>query len=179
MLMPPTKVYFRADKRFFISGQPITTAGQFNAKHPPHGKQAEEFLEGLRPADKPERVTSLMLFESEAVAREHCAKMTGGNLYQVQIDEDAILHRADMRLVDTIGAEFMAGTQPAETLGNDYWSGTMTQKPIVEVLVKQGVVVADLGYSQAERKAYFRECLGIKPHQPDDLDYLFSPDPNS
>jgi hypothetical protein len=97
------RVFFRADKRPFKSGDPIRTAGEFMSKHPEKGKLAEVALEKSRPRKKPKRKECLMLFEDEECARDHWAKMKDGKLYRVEIDDDDILHRGDMKLVDAIG----------------------------------------------------------------------------
>src|SRR5690349_4437444 len=147
---------YRVDRRTFKSGDTIKTAGEFRDKHPENGKRAEEVLEARRPQGKPVRFDCLMVFENEACARYHWAKMSGSKLYEVEIDVASILHRADMRRVDAIG-NGLNDAHAAERLAIQYWSGDMADRPIIEVLLPNATVSAVISESEQERRAQLKK----------------------
>ncbi|MEM1048671.1 MAG: hypothetical protein AAGL24_21135, partial [Pseudomonadota bacterium] len=117
---------FRADKRMFEVGQEIRIAGKFFSKHNEKGIAAEEILSKTKPTGGPERLDCLMVFEHLERARMHWCKLEDGKLYEVEISEAEILHRADMRLVDEIGELAVSETEEnlkhAKELAIQYWS---------------------------------------------------------
>lgn len=161
---------YRVDKRPFRPGDTVRTAGEFSDKHPDKGKRAEEILEAGRPEGKPVRRGCLMVFEEEACARRHWAKMSGSKLYEVEIDSAAILHRGDMRHVDALG-EALDDEAESTRLAGQYWEGQLTAAPIVEVLLLEAQVSAVISDSEAERKEEFKKIYqirGIDPNDPDE-----------
>lgn len=149
------KIYFRADKRDFAEGAPISTAGEFMSKHNDAGEAMEKALEAARPKEKkPPRAECLMLFEDEDCARKHWAKMTDGKLYSVSIGETPVLHRGDMKLAEEVGERAMKGEDVTD-LAKKYWDEKHTDNPCVEVLVREGIVTRLIGTDE-ERKQYFR-----------------------
>lgn len=147
--------------------RPVTTAGIFISKHPLKGKEAERILARRKPESKPERSVCLMVFEDENCARRHWAKMSGGKLYEVQIVKADILHRGDMRLVDEIG-ESLTYEAVAEKIADRYWAGEITDKPIVELLLREAIIARLISDDHAERRAEFKRCFGIKGMDPQD-----------
>ena len=114
---------FRADKRRFAVGQSIGTASEFPERNP-SGKQLERVFTAAKPDGKPERIGSLFVFENYDDAEWHWAKMADGILYECEIEDTAILHRGDMKLIDI-----------AMPYANRYWTGESTGKPCWELLV--------------------------------------------
>lgn len=108
-------------------------------------------MERYRPKEKPARSDCLMVFEAEECAREFCARMTGGRLYSVELDDFEILHRGDMRIVNEIGVECGAGRCDTDRC-KAYWRSEETAVPCIEISTASAVVVADLAYTQEERK---------------------------
>ena len=149
--------YYRADKRKFVAGEIIGTAGDFITKHPEAGRLAEIALENGRPIGKPQRGSCLMLFEEEACARRYWQKMANGLLYTVTIDPSQILHRGDMRTVDDIAARSM-GDADVRQLVDAYWAGELSDYPCVEILVNVGTVVDVVG-SNAQRVEELRKSV--------------------
>lgn len=145
---------YRADKRNFIVGETIKSAGEFTSRNPEGSNLIEDLLESLRPSEKPERSKCLYLFEDLTVAKKHWSKMTDGKLYEVEVDEQSILHRADMQLVDS--AFVSEDSKEKAEFANDYWLGKETGMPRIEVLVDQAEVVSVISKNQDERRAYFR-----------------------
>jgi hypothetical protein len=158
--MMTKRVFFRADKRPFKSGDPIGTAGEFMSKHPEKGKLAEAALEKSRPRKKPKRQECLMLFEDEECARDHWAKMADGRLYRVEIDDDDILHRGDMKLVDAIG-ETLSKSAAADVSKEmtKYWNGEDCGG-CMETLARHGVVLEELG-DEKSRIERFKKLIGF------------------
>jgi len=143
---------YRADKRDFYVGDNITTANEFASKNPEGSSGIGNLFDSIKPTEKPSRIGCLFLFEDEIVARKHWSKMTDGKLYEVEIDENSILHRADMRLVDKAFSAIDASER--ELCAKEYWAGIETEYPRIEILVKEATIVSVLSKNQAERREY-------------------------
>ena len=153
-------VFFRADKRPFKTKDPISTAGEFMGKHPEKGKRAELALANSKPDGKPNRSDCLMLFEDEVCARNHWSKMTGGRLYRIEVDEADILHRGDMKLIDTIGERlWQSSTADVSEDTTRYWGGEETGG-CMETIAKKGVVLEELG-DEKSRQKWFKKLIGL------------------
>jgi hypothetical protein len=129
---------FRADKRRFVAGESITTAGEFVDRNP-DGLLLEDTLDSARPPGKPARIGSLFLFDDFRTAEWHWAKMAGGVLYECSIDLGAVAHRGDMRLVDQVGEALREGKDPSPHV-QSYWAGANTPQPRWELLVAGATV---------------------------------------
>lgn len=158
---------FRADKRQFAVGQVIKTAGHFTDMHPGPGKLAEVLLGRAKPVNLPDRSECLMLFPDEHRARDFCSRMSGGLLYKVEVDEEDVVHRGDMHIVDTIALNFHRGINDNDELAKSYWRGDILTDPCVEVLVLEGVVLEQLDFSQVDREDLIRARYGIKKFVPE------------
>jgi len=143
---------YRADKRDFFVGDKITSANEFATKNPEGSSEIEDLFEAERPHGKSPRIGCLYLFEDEIVAKKHWSKMADGKLYEVEIDESSILHRADMRFVDK--AFLSTDTSEREVCAKDYWSGVETDTPRIEILVNEATVVNVVSKDQIERRKY-------------------------
>jgi hypothetical protein len=143
---------YRADKRDFYVGEVIRSANDFFEKNPDGSKEIEYLFESVRPEKKPNRIGCLFLFENEVAAKKHWSKMTDGNLYEVEVDDYSVLHRADMRLVDK--AFSSTNKEQIENCAKEYWNGVETEQPRVEILVKEATVTAIISKDQTERKYY-------------------------
>lgn len=78
--------------------------------------------------------------------------MADGKLYEVEIEENVILHRGDMRFVDE--AYSVAVHSEKKRCAIEYWDGTETQQPRMEILVAKAKIVKILSKNQAERRRY-------------------------
>lgn len=145
---------YRADKRDFSVGELIRTAGEFVTLNPEGSQRVEECFEQERPTDKPLREKCLYLFESLDVAKKHWSKMTGGMLYEIDIDESMILHRADMQLVDAAYRE--SDENALKKCAIDYWAGVETPSPRIEILVSEAIVSRVVSKDQKERVEFFK-----------------------
>jgi len=145
-------ILYRADKRDFIVGEIIETAGEFTTQNPEGSEEIENLFESARPNKKPIRSTCLYLFEDLTVAKKHWSKMADGKLYEVEVDEALILHRADMRLVDK--AYCTKDEAERNACASEYWSGIETSNPRIEILVENAVVVKIVSKDQNERRKY-------------------------
>lgn len=175
------KLYYRADKRLFNPGEKIRTAGLFHSETTEAGTKTISLLDDKRPADKPERLKCLMLFENEECARNYCALMdcSTRKLYSVSISEDAVLHRADMHIVDNIDAAYRDNAMPDDNLPHDYWCGVLLKDPCVEVLVEEGTVVAQLEFSSEEGECRLRKRWNMSKQTKEAIESLFPTIPGS
>lgn len=147
--------YYRVDKRKFVVGQRIETAGQYYAKFTDIAKAIEDSLENNRPQSKPIRTSCLFLFCDEKCAKKHWSKMSEGKLYSVDVDEDSVLHTGDMALMDQMKSLYEQQEGIIE-LARDYWSGKFSTNPEVEVLVQSALVLNVISDCDTERKAYLK-----------------------
>lgn len=86
--------------------------------------------------------------------------MTGGKLYQVEIDEDSVLHRGDMALMDRMKALVEEGKDVKE-LAAAYWAGEESTNPEIEIMVEYAVVEKVLSTSDSERLGHLKKRWGI------------------
>jgi hypothetical protein len=143
------KKYYRADQRCFESGMVIFPQGTYQNKFKAYGKAMEENLENARPKLKPCRKGCLFVFEDLQEVERYWETHDGSYLYQVKIDEAAVLHCGDMQLTDMIGDEFRKLIAPPDRdrvseLAKTYWAGGQSAKPILEFLVPSAEVVEKL-----------------------------------
>ena len=144
---------YRADKRDFNVGDIITSACEFTILNPKGSNQLEELFELYRPESKQERSKCLFLFEDLTVAKKHWSKMTDGKLYEVEVDEESILHRADMQLVDKA---FTSKYEDRVEFAKNYWMGRETAKPKIEILANQAMVTNVISKDQDKRREYLK-----------------------
>ena len=152
---------YRADKRRFLLGQTIFGASEFPMLHP-NGIEVEKILEDARPATKPVRKSSLFLFENKMHAERHWAKMSGGILYECEIDPYSILHKGDMRLVDKVMDDITTGGN-AKITADLYWSGAPTDDPIFELLLVQATIERVICDDQNKRRLRLIKGYSIFP----------------
>jgi hypothetical protein len=152
--------YFRVDKRLFAVGDRIRTAGEYYANLAGVAKKIEDELENTRPAQKLARTNCLFVFESLPTAEKHWSKMKDGKLYQLAIDDAAIVHRGDMALMDEMKSVIEAGGE-YRSIAHEYWNSTMSSTPEVELLISDAVVSDIINISDAERVAFLRKRWGI------------------
>jgi hypothetical protein len=83
--------------------------------------------------DKPKRSESLFLFENLNDCEYYITTHKGGGeIAIVEVLENRFLFKADMNLLDLIPNYFT--NNQAEEVANRYWSGMISDKPIMEIL---------------------------------------------
>lgn len=143
---------YRADKRDFDVGDEVTSANEFTSKNPDGSEDIERIFEEQRPPEKPKRSGPLYLFDNEVVAKKHWSKMADGKLYEVELREETILHKGDMRFVDEA---FLAEDSLSKIrCATDYWEGKESDKPRMELLVSRAFVIKIISKDQTERRKY-------------------------
>lgn len=147
--------FYRADKRDFVVGDEIYSAGEFHLLNPVGISELEEVFEAARPKGLPERGQSLFVFESLKDARKHWSKMADGKLYEVNVAPQAVLFRADMALVDSA---YRASAVLSALLehARKYWAAEKSEVPVIEVLVSSATVSAIVSKDQKERREYLK-----------------------
>lgn len=148
---------YRADKRKFSIGDKLETAGDFLQKNPKGSHEIESLFESMRPTEKPQRAHCLYLFENLEVAKKHWSKMTDGNLYEVNLDESQVLHRADMQFVDM--AFRAEDSNERIQYAKNYWSGIESGEPRIEILTQSAIISGIVSQNQDERRAYFKSLV--------------------
>jgi hypothetical protein len=146
------QLLFRADKRSFIVGSVIQTAGEYEGKFQGAARSVEDSLELHRPPTKVARATSLFLYEDERCARKHWIYLTGGKLYRASISPSEIRHRADIKWMDLM-KERATDSQFLKDHAAKYWAGEVTANPVIEVLVPSAIVVDVIADSEDERNS--------------------------
>ncbi len=149
------QTFYRADKRIFCDGDVVVSAGEFLGKNPDGSLDVEKVFEEKRPKNLPPRADCLYVFSAISDAKKHWSKMTGGKLYEVAVADVDVLLRADMTLVDLA---FRSREVPGdvEACADRYWRGECSERPVIEVLVRNATVLSVLSNDEAERRAYFR-----------------------
>ncbi len=94
---PNEVLAYRVDRRQFQRGDRINPSDEYLQALTPLGQQLEAFLEEARPANRPQRHTSLFVFEAPEPARLFWTKMTNSKLYTVRL-LSPVLHSGDMAL---------------------------------------------------------------------------------
>lgn len=153
--------YFRADKRDFSPNDKIQSAQDYYGKFSPISKAIEDTLEAHRPSRKIQRTSCVFVFEEEKCAKKHWSKMSNGKLYSILLDDDLILHRGDMALMDEMKKLLECGKDISD-LVIKYWAGELSSKPEIEVLAASVEVKEVLSKCENERISYLRERWGIK-----------------
>lgn len=147
--------FYRVDRRDLSVGDVVATAGEFSKLNPAGSSDVERIFEERRPGHLVPRTQCLFVFESIAEAKKHWCKMTGGNLYQVAIEPEDFIFKADMALID---AAFVCRHQQSDVtnFAVRYWAGEAGPKPVFEIMAKKAVVTGILSKDQAARKEYFK-----------------------
>lgn len=145
---------YRADKRDFNVGDEIVSANEFTFMNPDGSQEIENIFEQNRPCGKPERSGPLYLFDDEMVAKKHWSKMADGKLYEVEIRQEPILHRGDMRFVDEAFSAQNSTTR--NRCAKDYWEGAESGSPRMELLVTRAFVTKVISKDQVERREFLK-----------------------
>ncbi len=159
-----SRKFYRADKRDFAIDDPVASAGEFITKTPSGSQIVERVFEEERPAGYPLR-TQLYVFENIADAKKHWSKMKGGKLYEVAVEENGILHRGDMALVDEAYVNRDA-LESVRDCARRYWRGELTDKPVIEILVECARVCAVVSKDERERVAFFESWAIVRGKLP-------------
>jgi hypothetical protein len=159
-----TRKYYRADRRPFEPQEIMPPEGTYQNQFDAAGKAMERALEDARPKDtKPNRKDCLFVFEELNEVESYWRTHDGSYLYEVEIDEDAVLHCGDMQLTDLIGAEFrkpigVPDLDRVANLARTYWDGGRSTSPVLEWLVPSAKVVTELK-GKSDMKAYVRSQI--------------------
>jgi len=81
--------------------------------------------------------------------------MTGGKLYEVAVADTDVLFEGDMSLVDLAFISRQV-SEEVEACADRYWQGKCSEKPVIEVLVRNATVLTVVSNNETERQAYFR-----------------------
>jgi len=131
--------YYETD---FQSGYVDTPQGDHLPSLSPEKQRAEMVI---REGDKRgrSRAHAIFVFEKVAVARDLLDKTAGKHLYEMNVDEGDILHRADLRIYDEI-VEALKRNEKVDLLVREFWQGIERPSPRIELAVTRAVVVRKL-----------------------------------
>jgi hypothetical protein len=149
------QTFYRADKRIFSAGDVVVSAKEFLAKNPDGSLDLERVFEEKRPKNLPPRADCLYVFSALSDAKKHWSKMTGGKLYEVAVADTDVLFEGDMSLVD-LAFRSRQVSEEVEACADRYWQGKCSEKPVIEVLVRNATVLTVVSNNETERQAYFR-----------------------
>jgi hypothetical protein len=77
------------------------------------------------------------------VAKGLLGKTPGKHLYEMEIDTDDILHRADLRIYDEI-VEALKQNKNVDQLVKEFWQGIERPSPRMELTVRKAIAVEKL-----------------------------------
>lgn len=142
---------YRVDQRDFQPNDAIPHPGDHLARMKPEHQPGEELLRAVSPEKGRMRAESLYTFEQLRTARVYYLGTKDSRLYEIQVDEADILHKADMTLVNDIAAN-QKDLKTQDQLIADYWKGAYRDGKWIEVLVKKATVIRRIhGPSQIEK----------------------------
>lgn len=131
--------YYRIDRRDFEVGDVITPNAAFIANIGETRRQTEELLERERPVTKPNRNEIVKLFDSFAAARKYWILDPDSKFYEVEIEEEDILHRGNYPLVEQLAKETSAEIR--NELATQYWNEEAADETVSENYVNQAIVI--------------------------------------
>jgi len=179
------KQCYRVDRRDVAPGGELGAEGDYQSGFDNVGKQAETILEAVRASEfpgKPQRANCLFVTDDSECAESYWRTHHKRYLYEVTVDEDAIMHRGDMHLVDAIGAELKRAmlAEPDQAkcreLARKYWRQEETEKPCPEFLVDRARVTRRLR-DLSDLKAYIRsQITGYDPADEPSIESMIDPD---
>jgi hypothetical protein len=145
----PTKKYYRVDRRDVVENDELSPESDYQSGFNNIGKQAEEILERRRATEfptKPPRAASFFVTDDFDCAKRYWHTHDRRYVYEVEVDEQKILHRADMHWVDAIGDELKrailgeADYGKCDELARRYWRSEETANPCWEYLLEKVTV---------------------------------------
>lgn len=138
--------YFRADKDDLLAeGESLIQSDRYPNRCNASTKRAEEFLRRYHPLGKA-RGTSIFIFEDEGETRNYYNHQKGRNLYELEVNDADIVHRADMNWINKIGDAIEARDEAsAKTYADNWIKGIPTDKPRWETLTKAAKVKSIFG----------------------------------
>ena len=89
------------------------------------------------------RAHAVFVFEKLEVAKGLLGKTPGKHLYEMEIDMDDILHRADLRIYDEI-VEALKQNKNTNQLVKEFWQGVERPSPRMELTVRKATAVEKL-----------------------------------
>jgi hypothetical protein len=89
------------------------------------------------------RAHAVFVFEKLEVAKGLLGKTPGKHLYEMEIDMDDILHRADLRIYDEI-VEALKQNKNTDQLVKEFWQGVERPSPRMELTVRKATAVEKL-----------------------------------
>jgi hypothetical protein len=101
------------------------------------------------------RARAIFVFESRKVAEDLLPQTAGKHLYEVAVNENDVLHRADLTIYDDIEQALRNGN-PVDRLLKDFWDGVQRPLPRIELAVSRirvGRKIADACRPSANSKA--------------------------
>jgi hypothetical protein len=155
----PAKRYFRTDPREFVPGDEM----------PPPGDHLEELQDELRHAEMLVREVgctcrayNLYVFADKERARWYWLLKKARYLYEVEVQDNDILHTGDMNLLREIANVWHQPTE-ARKLAEKYREGGMGDDPLIELVVRKARVTQAL-FTPDQRNAEFKKTYQTSSH---------------
>lgn len=103
-------------------------------------KLIEESFESKRPKEKPRRFNARYLFKNEIDALDFITPKDNHYLYKVMVYSENIIHIGDWNWLQKASENFT----DVEIYAENYWTEKTTNKPKMELIVKEAQVVEEV-----------------------------------
>lgn len=152
--------YYRIDRRDFAIGDVITPNGDFYQNIDGVRLEVENLLEENRPETKPNRNTIVKLFDSFSAARKYWILDPNSKFYEVEINENDILHRGNYPLIELLARE--NDDEIKIEIANQYWNNEVTDDTIAENFVNEAIVIRILCDNEQIRQNTKRSIYNLQ-----------------
>jgi hypothetical protein len=129
-------VLYRVDRRDFRPGDDIPPAGDHLPRMKGAFVEAEKLLRSASPTMKEQRANGIYAFEQYRAACINYLGTRDGKLYEIEVNPDDVLHKADMKIVNDIAASANDASQQT-LLVNAYLNGETRNSDWVELIVSK------------------------------------------
>ncbi len=122
----------------------------------------EEIFERRRPDGKPTRINARFVFSDLETAKSWLSTKPKHHLCEILVEEADILHVGDWKWLQQALEK-----GDIENCADKYWQGSNTDKPVVEWIIKRGVIKSEIKVEARERHNLFAKRYGMP--SPEDI----------
>jgi hypothetical protein len=135
----PKRTLYRYDTKEHAPDQIITACGDHISRLTPGQREVESALRGARPDGGEVRGKSIYGYIDAEFAEFAWRRKKGMHLYEIEVDEQDVLHVANLDAFTAVETAMSKGESPDEPI-QEYWSGADSGRR-GEVLAKKARVV--------------------------------------
>jgi hypothetical protein len=123
-------------------GYVIVARGDHIGDLSPEKQRAERAIRAADPRGRM-RACSVYFFERRDIAEALLDETSDKHLFEAAIEDNDVLHRADLRIYDEI-VEALEQSHPIDRLLEEFWSGVERSSPRIELAVARARVTRKL-----------------------------------